>query len=144
MRAPPVREIAHASGLTLPRPARLFALSEHSSRRRSSSHSSHGSSGAAPRRCSTAGNGSACRATSSVWSIAGRTLARGYLELIRNTPLLVQLFLFYFVIAPIVGVDRFWAGVLCISFFEGSFASEIIRGGLLAVPRGQYEAAAIG
>ena len=45
-------------------------------------------------------------------------------------------------IAPIVGVDRFWAGVLCISFFEGSFASEIIRGGLLAVPRGQYEAAA--
>jgi polar amino acid transport system permease protein len=75
-------------------------------------------------------------------SFAARTLARGYLELIRNTPLLVQLFLFYFVIAPIVGVDRFWAGVLCISFFEGSFASEIIRGGLLAVPRGQYEAAA--
>jgi polar amino acid transport system permease protein len=75
-------------------------------------------------------------------SFAARTLARGYLELIRNTPLLVQLFLFYFVVAPILGVDRFWAGVLCISFFEGSFASEVIRGGLLAVPRGQYEAAA--
>jgi polar amino acid transport system permease protein len=74
-------------------------------------------------------------------SIAGRTLAIVYLEAIRNTPLLVQLFLFYFVIAPIFGVDRFWAGVLCLSFFEGSFASEIIRGGILAVDRGQFEAA---
>ena len=60
-----------ASGPTFPRSARRFALSEHSFRRRSSSHSSHGSFGAAPRRCSTAGNGSACRATSSVWSMAG-------------------------------------------------------------------------
>ena len=30
-------------------------------------------------------------------------------------------------------VDRFWAGVLCLSFFEGSFASEIIRAGLQAI-----------
>jgi polar amino acid transport system permease protein len=74
-------------------------------------------------------------------SIAGRTLAVTYLEAIRNTPLLVQLFLFYFVIAPIFGIERFWAGVLCLSFFEGSFASEIIRGGIQAVDRGQYEAA---
>src|SRR5439155_131264 len=36
-------------------------------------------------------------------SIVGRCLARGYLEIIRNTPLLVQLYLFYFVIAPILG-----------------------------------------
>lgn len=74
-------------------------------------------------------------------SIAGRAIATVYLEAIRNTPLLVQLFLFYFVIAPIFGIDRFWAGVLCLSFFEGSFASEIIRGGIQAVDRGQYEAA---
>lgn len=74
-------------------------------------------------------------------SIAGRTLATVYLEAIRNTPLLVQLFLFYFVLAPIFGIDRFWAGVLCLSFFEGSFASEIIRGGIQAVDRGQYEGA---
>ena len=73
-------------------------------------------------------------------SFAGRTIATAYLEAIRNTPLLVQLFLFYFVLAPIFGIDRFWAGVLCLSFFEGSFASEIIRGGLLGVDRGQYEA----
>lgn len=74
-------------------------------------------------------------------SIAGRVIAKTYLEAIRNTPLLVQLFLFYFVLAPIFGIDRFWAGVLCLSFFEGSFASEIIRGGIQAVDRGQYEAA---
>ena len=74
-------------------------------------------------------------------SIAGRTLATIYLEAIRNTPLLVQLFLVYFVLAPIIGLDRFWAGVLCLAFFEGSFAAEIIRGGLAGVDRGQYEAA---
>ncbi|MEM7428778.1 MAG: amino acid ABC transporter permease [Pseudomonadota bacterium] len=74
-------------------------------------------------------------------SIAGRWISTWYLEAIRNTPLLVQLFLFYFVIAPIFGIDRFWAGVLCLSFFEGSFAAEIIRGGIQGVDRGQYEGA---
>src|SRR5437868_11931402 len=73
-------------------------------------------------------------------SIAGRTIATWYLESIRNTPLLVQLFLFYFVLAPIFGIERFWAGVLCLSIFEGSFAAEIIRGGILGVDKGQYEA----
>ena len=75
-------------------------------------------------------------------SIVGRCLARCYLEVIRNTPLLVQLYLFYFVIAPILGIDRFWTGVLCLSVFEGSFATEIIRAGIQAVPAGQREAAA--
>ena len=74
-------------------------------------------------------------------SIAGRSIATTYLEIIRNTPLLVQLFMFYFVLAPIFGIDRFWAGVLCLAAFEGSFAAEIIRVGIQAVDRGQYEAA---
>lgn len=73
-------------------------------------------------------------------SFAGRLLARCYLELIRNTPLLVQLYLFYFVLSPVLGIDRFWTGVLCIAFFEGSFAAEIIRAGIQSVPRGQWEA----
>ena len=73
-------------------------------------------------------------------SIAGRIIATWYLEAIRNTPLLVQLFLFYFVLAPIFGMDRFWAGVLCLSFFEASFAAEIIRGGIQGVDKGQFEA----
>ncbi len=74
-------------------------------------------------------------------SYAGHALATAYLELVRNTPLLVQMYLFYFVLSPILGIDRFWTGVLCLAVFEASFISEIIRGGVLAVPRGQWEAA---
>ena len=71
---------------------------------------------------------------------SGKLLATVYLELVRNTPLLIQLFVFYFVLGPIFEIDRFWVAVLCISFFEGSFASEIIRGGILSVRKGQVEA----
>ncbi|WP_093253898.1 amino acid ABC transporter permease [Rubrimonas cliftonensis] len=73
------------------------------------------------------------------WS--GHAVATVYLELVRNTPLLVQMYLFYFVLSPMLGVDRFWTGVLCLAVFEASFISEIIRGGVLSVPRGQWEAA---
>lgn len=73
-------------------------------------------------------------------SVAGRWLVTGYVEAIRNTPLLVQLYIVYFVLAPILGMDRFWAGVLCLAVFEGAFAAEIFRGGIAAVPRGQWEA----
>lgn len=76
-------------------------------------------------------------------SIAGRVLARVYLESIRNTPLLVQVSIFYFVLQPILGINNpLWTGILCLAFFEGAFASEIIRAGLKAVPRGQWEAGA--
>jgi len=74
-------------------------------------------------------------------SIAGRWLAIGYIEAIRNTPLLVQLYIVYFVLAPVLGIDRFWAGVLCLAVFEGAFAAEIFRGGIQAVRLGQWEAA---
>ena len=73
-------------------------------------------------------------------SFSGKILATIYLEAIRNTPLLVQLFVFYFVFGPIFELDRFWVAVLCIAFFEGSFASEVIRGGIMSVPKGQWEA----
>jgi polar amino acid transport system permease protein len=74
-------------------------------------------------------------------SLVGRGIARVYLEVIRNTPILIQILIFYFIIAHILGISRFWAGVLCIAFYEGAFASEIIRGGIIAVKRGQWEAA---
>lgn len=74
-------------------------------------------------------------------SYSGYYLATGYLELVRNTPLLVQMYLFYFVLAPIIGLDRLVTGILCLSFFEGAFAAEIIRGGILSVPRGQWDGA---
>jgi polar amino acid transport system permease protein len=73
-------------------------------------------------------------------SFSGRMLATVYLEIVRNTPLLIQLFVFYFILGPILQLDRFWIAVLCISFFEGSFASEIMRAGILSVPKGQWEA----
>jgi polar amino acid transport system permease protein len=64
-----------------------------------------------------------------------------YVEAIRNTPLLVQLYIVYFILAPILGLDRFWAGVLALAIFEGAFAAEIFRGGIQAVRLGQWEAA---
>jgi len=73
--------------------------------------------------------------------ISLRAFARIYLELIRNTPLLVQLFFIYFVISPAMGISRFAAAVITLSLFEGAYASEIIRAGIMAIPRGQWEAA---
>ena len=76
-------------------------------------------------------------------SIAGRILAKVYLESIRNTPLLVQVSVFYFVLQPILGINNpLWTGILCLAFFEGAFASEIIRAGIASVARGQWEASA--
>ena len=71
-----------------------------------------------------------------------RGLAKVYLELIRNTPLLIQIFVIYFVFAPILDIGRFSSAVLALSLFEGAYASEIIRAGILAIPAGQWEAAA--
>ena len=73
-------------------------------------------------------------------SIVGRAVARVYIEVIRNTPLLVQILIFYFIIGRILGIPRIWAGILCLAFYEGAFAAEIIRGGIIAVHKGQSEA----
>jgi polar amino acid transport system permease protein len=70
----------------------------------------------------------------------GRWLALIYLETIRNTPLLVQIFFLYFVMAPILDIGRFTTAVLALSFFEGAYASEIFRAGIVNVPSGQWEA----
>ena len=74
--------------------------------------------------------------------VMGRIIARSYLELVRNTPLLIQIFFIYFVLGPVLGLDRFPAAVLALSLFEGAYASEIFRSGILAVEQGQIEAAA--
>ncbi len=73
-------------------------------------------------------------------SLLARVVARVYLEITRNTPLLVQIFFMYFVVAPILDIDRFFAGVLALSLFEGAYASEIYRAGIVAVNKGQWEA----
>ncbi|MCK5069669.1 MAG: amino acid ABC transporter permease [Desulfocapsa sp.] len=73
-------------------------------------------------------------------SIPGKVVSRLYLELSRNTPLLIQLFFIYFVMGPVLGLDRFWAAVLALSLFEGAYASEILRAGIMSVEKGQWEA----
>lgn len=74
-----------------------------------------------------------------------RVLARActvYIEIVRNTPFLVQIFLFYFGLASFgVRMPTFTAAVLAMIINIAAYAAEIIRAGLEAVPRGQIEAA---
>lgn len=68
--------------------------------------------------------------------------ARVYVELVRGTPLLVQLLIGFYVVATAVGLhDRYVAGVLLLSVFTGAYMAEIFRGGLDAIPRGQIDSA---
>ena len=100
-----------------------------------------------------------------------RMLSRAYVELIRNTPPLVFIFVFYFFISsqimPLLGVDAFvssaspltvtileWtasppklfsnflAGVICLSLFSGAYVTEIVRAGIQSIPKSQFEAGA--
>lgn len=98
-----------------------------------------------------------------------RMIGRAYVELIRNLPPLVLVFIFYFFISdqimPILGVEpfirsrapevqkvlgfffdevrlfpQFISAVMTISFFEGAYITEIVRGGIESIERGQREA----
>ena len=68
--------------------------------------------------------------------------ARTYISIIRGTPLLLQLFIIYYGL-PAAGVrfDPFPAAVLAITLNVGGYAAEVIRSSILAVPKGQWEAA---
>lgn len=70
-----------------------------------------------------------------------RTITGIFVELFRGTSLLVQMFFFFFAL-PSFGVELspFVAGVLALSLNYGAYASEIVRGALEAIPRGQIEA----
>jgi polar amino acid transport system substrate-binding protein len=66
-----------------------------------------------------------------------------YVELLRGTPLLLQLFVIYYVLPDLTGwsVPEFWAGVLGLAINYSAYEAENYRAGLLAIPRGQMEAA---
>lgn len=70
-----------------------------------------------------------------------RDLSLTYVELIRGTPLLVQIFIVYFFIGTVLDFDRFTAGVVALSVFTGAYVAEIIRAGIQSIPAGQMEAA---
>src|SRR6185503_2592831 len=72
---------------------------------------------------------------------AARNLAATYVEIIRGTPLLVQIFIMYFFIGTVLELSPFTAGVAALAVFTGAYVAEIGRAGIEAVPRGQMEAA---
>ena len=103
-------------------------------------------------------------------NLAFRLVSRAYVELIRNIPPIVFIFIFYFFIStqlfPVLGVDsipvrsawvdnplfsllagdprlfsNFLAGVVCLALFEGAYITEIVRAGVQSIENGQWEAA---
>ena len=63
-----------------------------------------------------------------------------YVELVRGTPLLVQIFIFYFFIGTVLNLDRFTAGVAALAVFTGAYVAEIVRAGISSIHKGQMEA----
>ena len=97
--------------------------------------------------------GSAIGVLRTVPPAALRAFAAGYVELFRNIPLLVQMFIWYFVLPEIVperlGVwmktempmPEFWSAVLCLGFYTASRVAEQVRSGIQSMAKGQGEAA---
>ncbi len=71
-----------------------------------------------------------------------RWLVRAYVDFVRGTPLLIQIFLVYFAL-PVIGIrlPEFWAGVIALSLNSAGFIAEIVRATVGSIERGQSEAA---
>lgn len=109
----------------------------------------------------------ACRASH---NLTLRIISRVYVELIRNIPAVVFIFVFYFFVStqlfPLIGLGdgamnapwmnnsvfrvlfgspelltNFLSGLICLAMFEGAYITEIVRAGIQSVPKGQWEAA---
>jgi polar amino acid transport system permease protein len=70
-----------------------------------------------------------------------RDLSTVYVELVRGTPLLVQIFIFYFFIGTVLNLSREFAGVAALALFTGAYVGEIVRAGVQSIAKGQNEAA---
>ncbi|YCO47952.1 amino acid ABC transporter permease [Thermosynechococcus sp. FA-CM-4201] len=72
-----------------------------------------------------------------------RWLATAYTSVFRGTPLILQIALVYFATPQLTGynIPAFQAGVIAFTLNSGAYVSETLRGGILAVDRGQWEAA---
>ncbi len=69
-------------------------------------------------------------------------LARGYVSIIRGTPLLVQLFVIFYGLPSIGATISPWpSAIIAFSLNVGGYAAEVIRAAILSVPKGQWEAA---
>ena len=65
-----------------------------------------------------------------------------YVDFVRGTPLLIQVFLVFFAL-PMIGIrfDEIWAGIVALAFNTSAYIAETVRGGVGSVERGQTEAA---
>ncbi len=82
--------------------------------------------------------GALCRLSHFRWL---QTPARWYVEFIRNTPLLVQLFFIYFGFGQInIDVSNYMAGLIGLVVNNGAYLTEIVRAGIEAIHKGQFEA----
>lgn len=71
-----------------------------------------------------------------------KAFSLSWVHLMRGTPLLVQILLFFYVIANAVGLEnRFWLSVLILSNFSAAYIAEIFRSALEAIPQSQWDAA---
>ncbi len=71
-----------------------------------------------------------------------RFISSAYIELIRGTPLLVQIFIVYFALPSLgLNLDPFIAGVIAMGINSGAYVGEIVRGGIESIAQGQMEAA---
>ena len=72
--------------------------------------------------------------------IALRFFAKFYIEIIRGTPLIVQILIFFYVFANNLGFDnRYIVGIFILSMFCGAYVSEIIRSGIESIDKEQFE-----
>ncbi|CAM5220830.1 Polar amino acid transport system permease protein OS=Castellaniella defragrans OX=75697 GN=HNR28_002472 PE=3 SV=1 [Castellaniella defragrans] len=72
-----------------------------------------------------------------------RLFALSYIELIRNTPFLVQILFIFFGLPQLgISLSPWEAAIAALSLNLGAFSAEIVRGGIDAIPRGQFEAGA--
>ena len=71
-----------------------------------------------------------------------RYLCDVYVKLMRGTPLLAQIYLFFYIVGTAWGVEnRLVAGIIILSIFSGAYIAEIVRGSLNSLDAGQLEAA---
>jgi polar amino acid transport system substrate-binding protein len=69
-------------------------------------------------------------------------LAGGYVELVRGTPLVLQLYVIFFLLPEIgLAISAFWAAVIGLAINYSAYEAEIYRAGIQAIPKGQWEAA---
>ncbi len=75
------------------------------------------------------------------WRRVASALGTAYVEIFRGTPVLLQLYVLYFALAPLLALDAYAAAILGLGLNYAAYEAEIYRAGISAVPRGQIEAA---